>query len=235
MGVASSELDVRVSRSDGPVAILTEAGRVLARQPEILGLYALLAVAAFASETIGTLLEVIAYGFAVGALYQAVDGRADPGVSFGVRIVVAVLASLISGLVMLVGLLLLVVPGIYAIVHLRFVLAAVYLEGAGPVEAQFRSLALTEGHGWTVFGVVGTLVLVKFGIAVALAVATGGLGWGTVDPAALDAATRMHQALVTLVLPVGVAADAVMYGLYETQATAGGTASSSPAADATPQ
>jgi uncharacterized membrane protein len=71
------------------------------------------------------------------------------------------LASLLMGLTILGGLILLVIPGIFLMVRLSFVRFPV-IEGAGPIEAIKRSWALTRGHWWHLAG----FLLVLLGINV---------------------------------------------------------------------
>jgi len=64
----------------------------------------------------------------------------------------AVLAGLLFELVIIVGFLLLIIPGIFLAVRLSFVPFLVVDEGLGPVQALTESFARTGGYGWTIFG-----------------------------------------------------------------------------------
>jgi hypothetical protein len=133
-----------------------------------------------------------------------------------VRVLLAFLAAPAAGIVVLVGLVFLVLPGIYLAVRLRLVVAAVMLGDCGPLEAFGRSFELTSGHGLTVFGVWLPTAVAGLVIGAAIALWTGGVTLaGGPDAAALEAAGRLTgAATAVLVTPVAVAADAVMYGLY---------------------
>jgi hypothetical protein len=72
-----------------------------------------------------------------------------------------VLAGLLLYVVVGVGFILLIVPGIILAVRLSFVPFLVVDEGRGPVEALFESWRRTAGYGWTIFGafLVGVLLV----------------------------------------------------------------------------
>jgi hypothetical protein len=64
----------------------------------------------------------------------------------------AVVAGLLVEIVLIVGFILLVVPGIILAVRLSFVPFLVVDEGLGPTEALFESWRRTAGYSWTIFG-----------------------------------------------------------------------------------
>lgn len=198
-------------------ALGTVAGKPLVAVP-----YAALAFLTLLSPNLGNLLTVVPYAFAVTFAYDALGGEPTVDNSLGVRILIAFVATLLAGVAIVVGLVLLVLPGIYLLVRLRLVTAAVFLEDAGPVEALSRSFDLTAGNATTVFGVVVLLGGVGLGAFAAVAVWSGAFAGGQVHPAALETATRYAGALTALALgPVQVAADAVMYGLWGRERSAG--------------
>lgn len=69
-------------------------------------------------------------------------------------------AYLLSSIAMLVGFILLVVPGIIAAVVLMFTTIVVIDQGLGPIEALKESVRITRGHFWPLlgFGVLLTLI-----------------------------------------------------------------------------
>lgn len=78
-------------------------------------------------------------------------------------------ASILSGIAIFVGLLLLVVPGIIAAILFTFIAYIVIEEGKGPVDALKRSMEITKGSRWKLFqlgfvtlllNIVGLLALV---------------------------------------------------------------------------
>jgi uncharacterized membrane protein len=79
------------------------------------------------------------------------------------------LASLISGFMVLAGLLLLIVPGLYLSGRLAMIGPVVAAEGErNPIAAITRSLALTRGNGWAVLGLFILILLTGY-ILVAVA------------------------------------------------------------------
>jgi len=82
------------------------------------------------------------------------------------------LLSLISGLIIGVGLLLLIVPGLYLVGRLVTAAPIMVAENRrNPIEAIGRSFEITNGKGWAVFGlvfIVGLVAIIVGGIAAAL-------------------------------------------------------------------
>jgi hypothetical protein len=80
------------------------------------------------------------------------------------------LASLLSGLAIGLGFILLVVPGLYLLGRLGPLSAVVVAENRrNPLDALSRCFALTKGHGWAVLGLI---LLVAIAAAIAFGVAT---------------------------------------------------------------
>ena len=92
------------------------------------------------------------------------DGRADTAIPDLFRqarphLVPAILAGIVAGVGIFIGLVLLVVPGLYLLTMWAVIIPVIVLEGV-PVGAAFsRSRALVRGNGWQVFGVLLILVL----------------------------------------------------------------------------
>ena len=110
----------------------------------------------------------------VGQVYRALFRR------FWALLAVVVMSYIVE----LVGLVFLIVPGIFLYVRLVAAPVAVVLEGAGPVAAWERSWRLTRGFGWKILGTVivsyfitavgGLIVQVPF---FAVGYLAGGAGW----------------------------------------------------------
>jgi hypothetical protein len=120
--------------------------------------------------TFGALLAlcvgVIAAFLLQAALVKAVedvrDGRAD--MSFGETLRAAqpfigrvAIASILAGIAIVIGLILLIAPGLYLLTIWCLIVPVIVLEGATVGVAFERSRELVRGFGWQVFG---TLVLV---------------------------------------------------------------------------
>lgn len=98
-----------------------------------------------------------------GALVYAVDdvrdGRVDSSISQlfeRVRPYVGtlILAGLLAGIGIALGLVLLIVPGLILLTWWCLIVPVIVLEGKPMGEAFGRSRELVRGHGWTVFGIV---------------------------------------------------------------------------------
>jgi hypothetical protein len=117
---------------------------------------------------LSVVLGLIGTFWVQGALTFAVDdvrdGRIDTTIGelyrrtqpfLGALIVAGVLAALGIGL----GLLLLIVPGLYLLARWAVIVPAIVLEKKSAGEAFARSTELTEGHRWTVLGVAVVVIL----------------------------------------------------------------------------
>ena len=80
------------------------------------------------------------------------------------------LVSIVAGIGIAIGLVLLIVPGLYLLTIWCLVVPVVVLEGAETFAALGRSRELVRGHGWQVFGtlVLVFIVLLVVGVAISL-------------------------------------------------------------------
>jgi len=112
------------------------------------------------------IVGIIAAFLLQAALVKAVedvrDGRAD--LSFSETLQAArpavgkvAIASIVAGIAIAIGLVLLIVPGLFLLTIWCLIVPVIVLEGVGAFAAFDRSRQLVRGHGWQVFG---TLVLV---------------------------------------------------------------------------
>jgi hypothetical protein len=128
---------------------------------------------------LGTVISLVGIFWVQGALVRAVedvrDGRAD--LSLGdtfdrVRPQLAsiIVAGLLAALGILVGLVLLIVPGLVLLTWWVLVIPVIVLEQLRAGEAFTRSRELVRGHGWSVFGVIvlTLLLVIAFGIVLSL-------------------------------------------------------------------
>lgn len=130
-------------------------------------LAALLALAGgIIGALLGSIIELIAAFLLQAALVKAVqdvrDGRAD--LSFGETVSAATPyiwpvagASILAGIAITIGLILLIVPGLFLITIWAVIVPVIVIERSGALASFGRSHQLVRGHGWHVFG---TLVLV---------------------------------------------------------------------------
>jgi len=127
---------------------------------------ALLALAGTTGALLGGLVGIIAAFLLQAALVKAVqdvrDGRVD--MSIGETVSAATpyigsvaLASILAGIAITVGLILVIVPGLYLMTIWAVIVPVIIIEGSGALASFGRSYQLVRGRGWHVFG---TLVLV---------------------------------------------------------------------------
>jgi hypothetical protein len=112
------------------------------------------------------------------ALVEAVadvrDGRADLSIGDTLRrtwprVPTVVLAGILAGIAIAIGLALLIAPGLYLLTIWSLIVPAIVLEGRGVGEAFGRSRDLVRGYGWTVFGVI----LLTFLLLVVVSIVVG--------------------------------------------------------------
>ena len=128
------------------------------------------ALLALAGGTIGILLgslvTIVAAFVLQATLVKAVqdvrDGQADLSISQTVNealpfIAAVAGASILAGIAITIGLLLLIVPGLFLITIWAVIVPVIIIERSGALASFGRSRQLVRGHGWHVFG---TLVLV---------------------------------------------------------------------------
>lgn len=162
----------------------------------------------------GLVLGILVFGLVMGVLWllssgmvvvmarDALVGR-EPvlGDSFAAvvgRLGAVVVASGLVTVIMVVGFLFLVIPGVVAAICLMFTLPAVLLDGLGSVDGIRRSLAVVRAHVGPVVGLVVGSLLVLVGVSIgswilSLVPFLGGL-----------AAFVLHGAAVSYLTVVGV-------------------------------
>jgi hypothetical protein len=115
---------------------------------------------------LGSLVQIVAAFLLQATLVKAVqdvrDGRVDMSIGETVRAAVpylgpVALASILAGIAITIGLILLIVPGLYLITIWAVIVPVIVLEGTGAMASFGRSHQLVRGNGWHVFA---TLVLV---------------------------------------------------------------------------
>jgi len=125
--------------------------------------FAVVALFETIASTAVVFLSLIGTALVQGALVQAVadEHNSRPQSSIGdlyrsawQRAGRLVGVSLLTGIGVGIGLLLLVVPGVILFTRWSLAVPVVMLEGLGPRAAMKRSTALVKGHGWAVFRVL---------------------------------------------------------------------------------
>jgi len=105
-------------------------------------------------------------------VFQALDGIEPQFSAYSIKLSQAwnyLLAGIIMGVAFTIGLILLVIPGIYIAIRLQFAIAYIVEEDASAIDALTRSWNLTKGHCLNLFlllvimiglSILGTLLLV---------------------------------------------------------------------------
>jgi hypothetical protein len=117
-------------------------------------------------ELLGIIVSLFAAFILQAALVKAVqderEGRGDMSVGDTVNAAMpyigpVAVASILAGIAITIGFILLVVPGLYLITIWSVIIPVIVIERSGAMAAFGRSQQLVRGRGWNVFG---TLVLV---------------------------------------------------------------------------
>jgi ABC-type multidrug transport system fused ATPase/permease subunit len=118
-------------------------------------------------------------GMVVEAARDILDGRRDHTVGSLVSSVTAVLgplvvAGILAGIGITIGLVLVIVPGLFLLTIWAVIAPVIVIERARAMESFGRSRELVRGNGWQVFGVIVVLFLLQFIVtAVIQAIANG--------------------------------------------------------------
>jgi len=126
----------------------------------------LLSLAGVFGSLLGSIVEFFAAFLLQATLIKAVqdvrDGRADLSIRETVSaaspyIWPVAAASILAGIAITIGLILIIVPGLWLITIWAVIIPVIVIERTGALASFGRSRQLVRGHGWHVFG---TLVLV---------------------------------------------------------------------------
>lgn len=123
----------------------------------LIGLFG--AFGAFLAFIVSLLSVFVLQATLVKAVEDVRDGRVDLSMAETVqaarpRVGTVAGASILAGIAVAIGLLLLIVPGLVLLTFLALIVPVIVLENRGVVEAFRRSAELVRGNGWHVFGVL---------------------------------------------------------------------------------
>ncbi len=165
---------------------------------------ALVILAAIVSTVVGVFYQ----GMVVELVRDIQDGRRDSSIGelFASVKPVALtlfLVSLLGGIAIAVGLILIIVPGLFLLTIWALIAPVAVIENTGVMDTFGRSRALVAGHGWQVFGVIAIVFVLTIVVYIVAGIFSAFLG---------DIGGAIVRYLVSaLVAPVGGLAAAVMY------------------------
>jgi hypothetical protein len=160
---------------------------------------------------LAALAGIVMYLVLTGAITRAVaaevageDSSVEQSYRFGFhRLGSVLLVSVLVGLAIIGGLILLVIPGIYIGVRLAVSIEALVVEGRRGTEAMGRSWGLVGGHWWHAFGTILVAGLLTGIVNAVITAPFGATGWFVQAVAA---------AVATVVtLPYGVLVGVLLY------------------------
>jgi hypothetical protein len=117
-----------------------------------------------------------------GALVLAIDdvrdGRADLSIvetldRVAPHLTTLALAGVLAAIAITIGLVLLIVPGLFLLTIWLLIIPAIMLENCGVSASFSRSQELVRGYGWSVFGVIVLTALILFAVAIAFGIVDG--------------------------------------------------------------
>ncbi|MFL5930902.1 MAG: glycerophosphoryl diester phosphodiesterase membrane domain-containing protein [Gaiellaceae bacterium] len=122
---------------------------------------------------VALVVSIVGYFWLQGALVEAIadirDGRADLSVGdvyarVRPRLPALIAAGIVAGIGIAIGLVLLIIPGLFLLTRWSLVSPAVVVEKRSAGEALSRSWELVKGNSWTMFGIIIVTVILA-GIA----------------------------------------------------------------------
>src|SRR5215204_938894 len=183
-----------------PVAIIS--GVIYAGDVGILG--------ALIVAAIGTIATYWFQGMVVEAARDILDGRRDHTVGSLVRAAVPVIgpllvAGILAGIAIGLGLLLLIVPGLFLLTIWAVLAPVIVIERRDALSSFGRSRELVRGHGWQVFGVIVVLFLLQFLVTAVIQALADSVADSVMGYSLADLIVRL------LVAPLSALAAAVLY------------------------
>jgi hypothetical protein len=169
------------------------------------------ALAWLLTSAIATLATYWYQGMVVEAARDILDGRRDHTVGTLVQSVMPVVlplvgAGILATIGITIGLVLLIVPGLFLLTIWAVIVPVIVIERAGVIDAFGRSREFVRGSGWQVFGVILVLFLLQFVLGGAVNAIVGGASDDSfVGYAIADLIVRV------LVVPLSALAATVMY------------------------
>ncbi len=172
----------------------------------------LLVVASPGLALVAVLIELVAGTLFTGMVVELVadvqDGRRDASPGQLLRAVAPVLGQLIlvglvAGIGVVIGFILIIIPGLYLLTIWSLAAPIVVLERPGVFAALRRSRELVRGNGWQVFGVIAVLYILVGVFSFIIE--------GVADSAGAGAGIVVRVIVGVLTAPLTALASSVMY------------------------
>jgi len=179
-------------QSIDPGSVIASAVEIYKRHAAVLigaavVVFAVEALLVLALGWVGAILGIVASTFFNGMVVELVrdvqDGRLDASVTDLFKSVAPVVLPLIAvsflaGIGIVIGFVLVIVPGLYLMTIWSVVAPVTVLERPGVAAAFTRSRELVRGYGWQVFGVIVVVILIVIVVAIVVGIVTSGMGEG---------------------------------------------------------
>jgi hypothetical protein len=167
---------------------------------------ALVPLVVVVSTVAGTLYQ----GMVVGLVRDVQDGRRDSSVGelFGFAAPVLlplIVAGLLSGLGIGIGIVLLVAPGLFLLTIWAVIAPAIVIERRGVLAAFGRSRQLVRGNGWPVFGVIVVAFVISLVGGIIFTSIAAGISDGPIIRIVFSALAS------TITAPIGALVAGVLY------------------------
>ena len=200
-----------IGRRFGEIAMLT---LVLICAPEVL--VDLLPSGTSGANLISSLLGAFFFGAVAVIAHHELTGEGVEGWrpalgAAGRRFGVLFGANLLSGLAIVAGMLLLIVPGFFLMVAWAPLTPVVMMESLGVTASLGRAWTLTKGDRWVIAGLMAIYVLASLVLFGCLALVAGVIESATQNYAYAIAASLLGVLISGLVYPIGGVGSAVIY------------------------
>ncbi|HXL96377.1 MAG TPA: hypothetical protein VN969_46300 [Streptosporangiaceae bacterium] len=138
---------------------------------------AALGLAGAFGEVLGYVVMTFALFLLQAALVKAVqderEGRRDLTIAGTVNAAMPYLgnvaiASILASIAITIGLVLIIVPGLYLITIWAVIIPVIVIERAGALDSFGRSQQLVRGHGWHVFGTLVLVYIIQYVVDIVL-------------------------------------------------------------------
>jgi hypothetical protein len=133
---------------------------------------------------LGWIIELFSTFLLQATLIKAVqdvrDGRVDLSLSETVSsawpyILPVALASILAGIAITIGLILVIVPGLILITIWAVIIPVIVLDRSSAIDSFGRSQQLVRGYGWPVFGTLVVLFIIEIAVSIVLGIIFGAL------------------------------------------------------------